>query len=345
MNLVTLNNRMTNIGLDSDYIKLCTSYAKKLNDNGFPVIFDFLHFSRLLGITPQELTYTINWIDCSYKVKYIKKKNGKNRKISIPSENLKYMQRYIVENILHKFSYSEHATGFTRNKSILDNAKKHINKECVINIDIKDFFPSIKFPRVYNAFKICGYTKKLCALFATICTFEKSLPQGSPASPILSNIISYKLDLRLSALANKLDVSYTRYADDISFSGYKELPKYLPLIKKIINNEGFILNDEKQRILYKHNSQIVTGLLVNQKVNVTKKMRKELRKNLFYMRKFGIKEHMHQNGIENRQNYLAHLKGIINFIYMVNPELGNSYYMQLNHILVTDKNHITKTWN
>jgi len=260
--------------------------------------------------------------------------------LSIPPENLKYIQKWLTENILQKFKYSEYATGFTKGKSIYDNAKKHINKGCVINIDIKDFFPSIKFPRVYNIFKLCGYSKKLCVLFANICTLDKSLPQGSPASPIISNIISYKLDLRLSSLAKKIDSSYTRYADDITFSGTRELPKFLPLIKQIIENEGFILNNKKQRILYNHNAQIVTGLIVNNKVNVSKKMRTELRQNLYYMQKYGIDEHISKSGFDGRIQFLAHIKGIINFINMINPKLGNSFYMQYNHILITDKNHI-----
>ena len=103
---------------------------------------------------------------------------------------LKYIQRWILDNILSKIKVSEFATGFCANCSIVDNAKYHINKECVINIDIKDFFPSISFERIFRVFAYYGYTKEVSFFLAKLCTYEDELPQGSPASPMLSNIVN-----------------------------------------------------------------------------------------------------------------------------------------------------------
>ena len=115
-------------------------------------------------------------------------------------------------------------------------------QECLITIDIKDFFPSIRFKTVYRIFSYFGYTNDMAYVFAKLCTKEELLPQGSPTSPYISNIVCLKLDKRLLKLTQSLNADYTRYADDMTISGYKNIDKYIDLIEKIINDEGFQLN-------------------------------------------------------------------------------------------------------
>ena len=131
------------------------------------------------------------------------KKNGGVRIINIPSADLKYIQRWILKYILNNIHVSEHANGFVKSKSILTNAQNHVNSECIVNIDLKDFFPSIEFEQVFKIFKYYGYTKELSYTLAKLCTFQGVLPQGSPASPAITNIICLKLDKRLSSLGEK----------------------------------------------------------------------------------------------------------------------------------------------
>lgn len=155
--------------------------------------------------------------------------------------------------------------------SIYDNAVQHTGKELVVNIDLKDFFPSIQYREIYKIFKYIGYTDSVSKLLTNLCTNARSvLPQGSPASPTISNLVSLKLDKRLGRLADKIGASYTRYADDITFSGKKTIQKYIELIRKIIYEEGYEINEGKFRLQYAHQRQEVTGLIVNKEVAIPK---------------------------------------------------------------------------
>ncbi|KUO74606.1 MAG: hypothetical protein APF81_13255 [Desulfosporosinus sp. BRH_c37] len=126
------------------YVAICVQYAERLLDNNLPVIFDKTHLALLIGFDEKYLHRLYFFSDKLYQQIKIPKKNGTYREISIPVEGLKYIQRWILDNILYKLSISGEATGFVPNRSIIDNAKKHINRDLVINMDIKDFFPTIR---------------------------------------------------------------------------------------------------------------------------------------------------------------------------------------------------------
>ncbi len=158
---------------------------------------------------------------------------------------MKFIQKWILENVLYSKKCLDVANGFIREKSIVDNAKRHVGKACVINLDIQDFFPTIKYHSIYNLFVKFGFTRHLALVFTGLCTFQNVLPQGAPTSPYLSNLICENLDKKMVNLANRIGASYSRYADDITFSGGKYIARYIKLIKEIIISEGFLVNEKK----------------------------------------------------------------------------------------------------
>ena len=310
--------------------ELIEEYNQRLTENNVPTIYNLRHLRQLLGIhkSAQDRLFGIKKSD-SYKTFYIPKKSGGLRKIEAPTEELKKIQLWIKENILDKFSVSQYAKGFVKGISIYDNAVRHVEKDLVINIDLQDFFPSIKYREIYKIFKYIGYTDSVSKLLTNLCTNARSvLPQGSPASPVISNLVSLKLDKRLGRLAEKIGADYTRYADDITFSGDKSIKKFVTVIRKIIQEEGYRINEDKFRLQYAHQRQEVTGLIVNKGVAVPSKYIQEIENALYYCQKYGVENHMAHIGCE-KGFYKEHLYGLAYFIKMVNAEKGQKYLLKL----------------
>jgi Retron-type reverse transcriptase len=329
--LEELKNELLKHNKDNEFINRCMQYAERLFKANLPVIFDRVHLALLLGIKYAELSTIIN-CEYNYYTEYnIAKKSGGQRIIQSPALILKYIQRWILDNILNNLHVSKYANGFCKNKSIVTNAIVHTNKDCVINIDIKDFFPSIDQESIFRIFYYYGYSKDISYVLSKLCTFEGYLPQGSPASPALSNIVCLKLDKRISSLSKKYKCDYTRYADDISISGNKGIKNILNMVTTIINDEGFDLNDKKTRISYKNQRQEVTGLIVNNKVTVPKKYKKELEQEIYYCIKYGVSDHLSYINC-NKSFYKEHLYGKVYFVNSIEPELGKKLLKQLEKI-------------
>ena len=312
---------------------LIEEYNQRLTENGVPIIYNLRHLRQLLGIrkSAQERLFGARRCE-SYRVFQIPKKSGGIRVIEAPSDELKKIQLWIKENILDKFNPSQYAKGFKKGVSIYDNALPHVGKELVINIDLKDFFPSIKYSEIYKIFKYIGYTDGVSKLLTKLCTNSKNvLPQGSPASPSLSNLVSLKLDKRISRLADSIGADYTRYADDITFSGNKSISQYTDLIFKIIHEEGYEINEDKFRLQYSFQRQEVTGLIVNTKVSVSERLISEIENAIYYCSKYGVMNHMARLKID-KGFYKEHLYGITYFVKMVDKEKGEKYLSQLDDI-------------
>jgi len=330
-------------GHSQEYIEEILKYADHLEDQSLPVIFSLMHFSLLLGFDYFSTQHIIDDRDSFYKVYEIAKKTGGKRNISAPYRSLKIMQKYINEHILSNVEVHEKAFGFVKGKSIYDNALEHINQESILKIDLKNFFGSIKEKQVYSIFYNLGYAKNLSVDFAKITTstvdsktFGPSLPQGAPTSPTLSNIRAFKLDLRLNRFAELNKLRYSRYADDITFSGkMKNLPK-ISFLKKIIKEEGFFLNEKKNRLYDKNsNRRFITGLLVDTSIRVPKKFKKNIYRHLHFCKKFGPQAHIdyHNAKRKRRKDYFYEwLEGKIAFVKMVEPKVGNDMYSILNSI-------------
>ncbi len=226
-----------------------------------------------------------------YRYLLHRKKSGGVRVIEAPKLALKTVQRQILHGILDKVPVHPDAFGFAKARSCLDAANRHAGEQVVVGFDLKDFFPSIGAGRIFGLFRCLGYPHQVASRLAALCTSitpsrvlermngpdrdiyrKPHLPQGSPASPGLANLAVFTLDKRLSALAKSVDANYSRYADDLSFSGDSHVGGVLlRAVPLIVEDEGFQLNSAKTRIMSKTSRQVVTGVVVNHHLNVTRK--------------------------------------------------------------------------
>jgi RNA-directed DNA polymerase len=236
----------------------------------------------------------------------IPKKSGGKRSILAPNEPLKNIQRKLNEvfNSIYQPKPSTH--GFVASKSIVTNAEQHLRKSYVLNLDLQDFFPSINFGRVRGLLMAPPYSRpeKVATVLAQLCCYNNQLPQGAPTSPIVSNMICAKMDSQLQRLAQKHYCTYTRYADDITFSTSRsKFPSYLSYfsrnteklvigdeLTKIITENGFSINNSKLRLQSKYEHQAVTGITVNEKLNISRKYIRNIRAVLHAWEKYGLKD-------------------------------------------------------
>ena len=260
--------------------------------------------------------------DSYYKTFNVKKKNGSYRTINEPLNQLFTIQKEFSLFFLMNRSKNENSHGFELNKSIITNANKHVNKKIVLNIDLENFFLNISTSRIVEfLIKKFNVSEIKATKIADILTYKNSLPQGSPSSPIISNFICEKLDLELYKYCRRFNITYTRYADDMSFSfSFDKLPKFqVNNIISIIEQNGFKINKAKYRYYYRNSRQIVTGLVVNEKVNVKREFYKNLRAILYNWNSKGIEvaqnKFIEKHG-ENK-NFILTVAGWINFLGQV----------------------------
>lgn len=237
-------------------------------------------------ITVKSINYIHHTKDKRYTVFSIPKKNGKDRIIKAPDPYLKHVQSLI--NILFQIIFYDkihyNANGFIMKRGIVRNAVPHVGKRFLLNIDVKDFFPSIQFRRIKTVLSLgpfywLGAKEKLAFFVANLCTCEGVLPQGAPTSPILSNMVTQRLDRRIAKMCCDRKVKYSRYADDLSFSSNQPVfdEDFIAEITKIVIEEGFKVNEEKTRVRNGGERQEVTGIVVNRKLNVPKVFVKKVR--------------------------------------------------------------------
>ena len=273
-----------------------TKYLEKAER--FQVLKNIYQFQSLLKVDPFRLNYHLNKpIYFSFKVP---KKKGGFRIIQSPNEELKEIQRklnfYLQSLYLSYKPKSVHGFVFNPNgieaaHTIVSNARPHCNKKHVLNMDMEDFFPSISAKRIKDSLSQEPFNLKdeVSTITALIGSFEKKLPTGAPTSPVLSNIVCYKLDLNIEEYCFNKNIKYTRYADDLSFSSDNVFTnKIINELKKIITDYGFALNDKKFRLLSSKSKQVVTGLVVNQKPNVDRKYIRRLRAILYSWETMGV---------------------------------------------------------
>jgi len=251
--------------------------------------------SAFLNIKVSQLNYILYVLSDfeKYTEFSIAKRRGGERTIFAPRKPLKYLQRRLNEVLQICYSQKLPAHGFITGKSILSNSVQHIKKRNVLNLDLKDFFPSINFGRVRGLFlkEPFNFNEEVATILAQISCAHNQLPQGAPSSPIISNMICSRLDQKLMKLAQKYYCTYTRYADDITFSNTKRnLPENLvEEISQIIREEGFEVNEAKVRNQPKIMRQEVTGLTVNEKVNINRKYIRNVRAILHSWEKEGYR--------------------------------------------------------
>jgi RNA-directed DNA polymerase len=356
-----------------EFIDACVAYAKSLTAKELPVLFSLEHLAMEIGIQSSYLRnligddkkgfiYENEYKYHRYNYFKLKKRDGKFREIMSPSKDLKYIQKWILVNVLSKYILADSCKGFRKGFSIFDNAKVHENSEVILKIDLLKFYDTITEKRVYGVFKSLGYVNNLAYSLAKITTakhresywydFDENskeilngfvenkpsiLPQGAPTSPALSNILATKMDYRFEALAKKLNFNYSRYADDLTFSIRKKgkLPS-LKLIIKIISDEGFYINSKKTKYMKKGCKQYVTGLTTTNGTNVSKEYRKSIIEHIYYCRKYGVNSHLDRRQAEfpkyNNIKFHNWLYGHMCFIKSINEKASKKMLEDFNKI-------------
>lgn len=250
-----------------------------------------------LGMSPAELKKIWHHREKMYENFDVAKKNGSLRVINAPDRRLKFIQRQIAEQLDKLYPVRNSVHGYVIGRSVKTNASSHLKQKYILNLDIKNFFTTITERRVYGTLYAIGVPNDVAETIARICCFESQLPQGGPASPVLSNMVCFRLDRRLLKLAKATKCIYTRYADDISFSSLRPLTVLfegalppsgrVPIellsaeLQSAFSSNGFALNPEKIHYADKHSRRIVTGVKVNQGLNVDRRFVRNLRAALF----------------------------------------------------------------
>jgi retron-type reverse transcriptase len=262
-----------------------------------------------------------------YTYQRLEKGNGEVRILEAPKPLLKELQRQILTEILDRIPAHDAAHGFVTGRSIQTFVAPHVRKPSVLKIDLKDFFPSIPAVRIQAFFRTAGYPETVADLLGGLCTnaVEKPapdlyrrphLPQGAPTSPALANFCAYRLDCRLTGLATSLGLDYTRYADDLAFSGDVDFARLSTHIAVIVQEEGFTVNHRKTRVMRQGVRQRLAGLTANARVNVIRADFDALKATLTNCVRFGPES---QNR-DRHPHFRAHLEGRVGFVESVNPE-------------------------
>jgi RNA-directed DNA polymerase len=312
------------LSFTDEEIKFFLNYAEKLNSQNLPIIFDQVHFSQLVGYDYDYILKVCNSNRFFYKEFTITKRNGKLRRIDEPLPSLKEIQNWILTEILNnsvdKF-VSPVAKAYIHKRNIRDNARFHRNKKIVVCLDIVNFFGTISYKQIYAIFRHFGYNKSVSTLLSNLCILDGSLPQGAPTSPMLSNLIFYHIDNELFDFCKKHKIMYTRYADDLSFSGDFKVGLLISYASKLLDRFGFCINRKKTKVISQGRSQQITGIVVNKKIQVPREYRQKLRQIIYYIIKYGLQDHIKRiNYSKSPQSYIYHLIGKTNYILLINKQ-------------------------
>lgn len=354
-------------GHSDEFIDLTMTYARNLDKKGLPVIFSIEHLAVLIGLPSSIIKEIIQHRSNQYTRYKIRKKNKpkEHRVLMSPDSKLKYIQKWINKNILQKIILPESSTAYIPGKSVFINAYTHRNSDKILKVDLLKFFDTISEERIFGYFRSIGYHPNLAFDFAKLTTtfhfksfwdsipteertqlgnlIEKRpaiLPQGAPTSPQLANCIASSLDQVFEALSKTLNCRYSRYADDLIFSttkGTGKLPE-IATVKRIIEQEGFFVNENKTKQFNRGRKQYVTGFTVTHGVHVPKKFRQEIIKHIYYARKYGpynhLKKWMSDNSIPNDFIYDFHnwLLGKISFVLSADYSGGMKMMEKFNKI-------------
>lgn len=330
------------------------SDADCLKSNGLEAIHDAAQLAQAMGLDVGRLRFLAFNRSVSKVNHYVRfslpKKTGGERVISAPKPYLKEVQHWMLAHILNKVSVHEAAHGFVPGRSIVSNAEPHVGQDVVVNLDLRHFFPTVTCKRVKGMFVSLGYSEQVATILALlasepeietvvldgqtwhVASGERYLPQGAPSSPMITNILCRRLDRRLQGMAQKLGFVYTRYADDLTFSASgeasQEVGSLLKQVHNIVVHEGFVVHPDKTRILRKGSKQEVTGIVVNDKLSVDRKMLRRLR---------AVLHQMEQSGPEGKRfghcgDALESAEGYALFVNMVDDEKGKALLEQVRRI-------------
>ena len=274
-----------------------------------------------LGISAKTLYAVSNSLGKHYRKTKIPKKSSGYRNLSVPDEILKTIQKRIADALLIHMPISRYAKAYRFGSSTLCNAKHHVGKQIVLKLDILHFFDSIRYSTVKDkVFHEEIYAEPLRILLAMLCYHNDALPQGAPSSPAITNIILYEFDEKIGQWCREQGITYTRYCDDMTFSGDFDPTKVIQFVRLELKKMGFLLNEQKIKIQHFGQQQTVTGIVVNEKLSIPTDYRRKLRQELYYCRKFGISGHLKKLGLEITADiYRMQLLGKVNYVLQIHP--------------------------
>jgi RNA-directed DNA polymerase len=281
-------------------------------------------------------------VGAPYVLFRIPKATGGEREICAPRPPLRAVQRRILERYLMPFAPHDACHGFTRGRSVVTNARPHVQAALVLKTDIRNFFPGIHYHRVLGLFVLLGAPDWAACTLASLTTYRpllpdgsvawpSVLPQGAPTSPALANLVCRRLDARLSGLARSMEAHYTRYADDLTFSFPREpadVGRVFWWINSILQQEGFLENVGKRKVLRRSQRQQVTGVVVNEGCRIPREERRNFRALLANCERHGV-----ASQARGREDFEAYLLGYAAYARMVQPELGGPWWERVRALL------------
>ncbi len=278
----------------NDLWKYCTSgQAKEM----------LRSFGLLDGVKIKEETYFSclyalgNHAEEHYHAAEIPKKGGKTRKLLVPDYLLGRVQRNILHHVLDGLTVSGYARAYLPHQSIVENAKPHVGAKRLLKLDIIDFFQNISYFLVYRyAFPGIYFPPPVRTLLTHLCCFEDSLPQGAPTSPAVSNLVMKPFDEYIGNWCAERGIQYTRYCDDMTFSGEFDVREVKRKVRGFLAAYGFRLNQKKTQVQGSYCRQTVTGIVVNEKLQVSRAYRRALRAEIYYCGKYGVESHLQRRG-------------------------------------------------
>ena len=295
-----------------------------------PFLYDASQLADFLSVSCGALNHLVNHIQDAYHPVMIPKHSGGFRHLLIPNARLLACQKQINRNFLSHFPVSTFATAYRKGGSALRNAEPHVGRKYLLKLDITDFFGSISFEQVLcSAFNTCYVSKQVGYLLTSLCCKNDVLPQGSPTSPALSNIVMRRFDDQIGLWCSQRQITYTRYCDDMTFSSDRPLYGAYQKVKKMLFEMGFELNESKTHFISNADRQTVTGLVVNEKTSIPNDYKRALRQEVHYALKFGaedsvIRRHrlnfVEDSGSSRSSSYLLHLMGKVRYVLQIEPE-------------------------
>ncbi|NKN39824.1 RNA-directed DNA polymerase [Agrobacterium sp. a22-2] len=303
-----------------DRREIVATYVTELTRNKALVLFDVSHFSRLVGFS-EGLLHAISAAPFYFYRRFdVPKKSGGLRTICEPFPTLKLIQRFIAEQVIANSEPHKAARAFRQNHSLRGAAVIHKARPYMLTLDIRDFFPTISGFSVYRVFFDLGYTAQIARLLSGLCTLENGLPQGAPTSPALSNLVLRRFDEVIFNECKSRGVFYTRYADDMTFSSREDnLADLIGVVRKELRTDGLKLNSKKTVMAGKGARKYVNGVVVNERPNILREKRRNLRKDLYYIKKYGINGHVRFSNIDI-PNYLDHLIGKLTYAHFITKD-------------------------
>ena len=264
--------------------------------------------------------------DDLYRTYSLPKKSGGKREICVPRNELKFIQRKLLDYLVSKTTLPDCVHGFRSGHSVLSNASPHSGKKVVVNVDIDSFFPSVKFQLISRAcWQVLGGQLSPAAVWfvAELCSFKGSLPAGAPTSPAIANLVLRGVDHALEKVCAESGITYTRYADDLTFSGDGDVTSIIPFVRDCLAKLGLSLDEQKVNIFRRGRRQMVTGLVVNDRPHVPRRVRRRLRAAV-HARAQGGQPEWHGRPMNDAQ-----LRGRIAFLHAIHPEEASAHLAKI----------------